>query len=211
MNTTASHKSYWAMQLILLLQDMAALRTNAVLNLLSGVSNLQPEGRYPESGMLFADGKWRAFYHCHEATSVQSDEHGYFHLFTDSGDQQWSHVAGLSISKEGQPLRWFSVNRWVTDSNWLERKDLTGHLKKLPAKNKEDSLTASWLLVMLQLYADDLQALLAERDEQIRHSMQGRSLEEILEDRELYMLSSRAIDLTQIMEQHLLYERAEDA
>lgn len=206
------HESYWSFRLLALLQDMAAQNTNAVLTILADVDHLKTECRYPESGLLFADKRWRAFYHCHEATSMHVNEHGHFHLFTDIGNQAWAHVAGLSIDAEGQPLQWFMVNRWVTDGPWLERAIFPDQLKYVTANDEDEGLVASWLGALLQLYQNTLSDLLMKRDEQVkvnltRHltgHLKQRSMKDTLDDREIYTLATQAIDLQFILEKNLL-------
>ena len=206
------HESYWSLRLLTLLQEMAEQDTNAVLTMLTEVDHLETECRYPDAGLLFADKRWRVFYHCHEMISMHSNEHGHFHLFTDIGDQAWAHVVGLSIDAEGQPLQWFMVNRWVTDGPWLEKAVFTDQLKYV-AVNDDEGLVVSWLGSLLQLYRGTLSDLLIKRDEQIelnltRHLTTGhlkqRSREDTLDDREIYVLATQAIDLQFMLEKHLL-------
>jgi hypothetical protein len=188
---------------------MSAQKTNAVLSLLADVDHLQRQRNYPQSGLLFADDRWRAFYHCHESASGQNTEHGHFHLFTDSGGQAWSHVTCLGIDSEGQPLQWFTVNRWVTDGCWLESGDLFMQLDYITPENIGDNLTANWLAIMLQLYRDNLQVLLQQRDEYIQQHQNGRGRDNTLEDRDLYTLSTHDINLQKMLEKHLLYRRSD--
>lgn len=197
------------MKLLVLLQDMAAQNTNAALTVLSDVDHLLTECRYPETGLLFADKRWRVFYHCHEVTSMHANEHGHFHLFTDISNQTWAHVAGLSIDAEGQPLQWFTVNRWVTDGPWLESEDFVKQLKYITANNEAEGLVESWLGALLQLYRDSLCDLLIKRDEQLKLNLKGRSRVDTLEDREVYSLATQLIDLPAMLEKHLLHNSIE--
>jgi len=210
------HESYWSLRLLTLLQDMAAQNTNAVLSILADVDHLQTECRYPESGLLFAGKRWRAFYHCHEAISLHANEHGHFHLFTDIGNQAWAHVAGLSIDAEGQPLQWFMVNRWVTDGPWLESEDFSDQLKYITANDEDEGLVAGWLGCLLQLYQNTLSDLLIKRDEQVKFNLtshltgqlKSRSREDTLNDREIYTLATQAIDLQLMLEKYLLADHS---
>lgn len=208
-NNSAEHESYWSLRLLALLQEMAVQNTNAVLTVLANVDQLKSECRYPDSGLLFAGKRWRAFYHCHEATSMHSNEHGHFHIFTDIGKQSWAHVAGLSIDAEGQPLQWFAVNRWVTDGPWLESEDFLNQLKYV-AVSDEEGLVASWLGALLQLYRDTLCDLLINRDKQVKLNLKGRSRIETLDDRDIYKLATQSIDLQSMLEKHLLHSHTVD-
>ena len=211
MHNPTEHSAYWSQRLLVTLQEMAAQKTNAVLEVLGNTGHLKTEQPYPESGLRFAGDKWRAFYHCHESTSMHPDEHGHFHIFTAIGNQAWAHVAGLSIDIEGQPLQWFAVNRWVTDGPWLERDRLPAQLGTAPADTGEKGLPERWLVAMLQLYHDSLTGLLTERDEQIQLELKGRSLVETLDDRDIYTLATQSVDLQSMLEKTLLQNPCSDA
>jgi hypothetical protein len=185
-----------------MLQEMAAHKTNAILKLLGDIDHLETERHYPETGLLFSADRWRAFYHCHETTSIHVKEHGHFHIFTVTDNQAWAHVAGLSIDNEGQPLQWFTVNRWVTDGPWLERDEFPGQLKTAAADDGDDGLPGRWLVALLQLYHGTLRDLLIKRDAQIQLKLKGRNKVETLNDREIYTLSTQSIDLQSMLEKH---------
>lgn len=196
---------YWSLKLLNVLQDMAEKNTNAVLMVLAGVEHLEVERRYPENGLWLAHGHWRAYYHCHESSLMHPNEHGHFHLFTDIGKQTWAHVAGLSIDAQGQPLQWFTVNRWVTDGPWLERKSFPEQLKYISADDAEDNPVGRWLEILLRLYHAELLELLADRDQQIaRYTKAGNTFAEVLEDSDIYRLSTGLIDLQSLLENRLL-------
>ena len=190
------------MRLLAILQKMAAHKTNAILKLLGDVDHLETERHYPGTGLLFSADRWRAFYHCHETTSIHPKEHGHFHIFTATGNQAWAHVAGLSIDNEGQPLQWFTVNRWVTAGPWLERDEFPAQLKTAAADDGEDGLVGSWLVALLQLYHGTLSGLLIRRDAQIYLKRKERSKAETLDDRDIYTLSTQSIDLQSMLEKH---------
>lgn len=200
----SEHASYWSLRLFSLLQKMAVQETNAVLQVLAGVEHLELDQHYPESGLLFANKRWRAFYHCHEAASMHPDEHGHFHIFTDIGDQNWAHVAGLSIDIEGQPLQWFMVNRWVTDGIWLKRYDFFRQLAFVATSDVTDGLTANWLVSLLQFYRDDLLDLLEKRNAAIEQHLKKRDREEIFDDRDIYLLASESMNLQKSLERCLV-------
>ena len=211
MHNPTEHSAYWSQRLLVIVQEMAAQKTNAVLEILANTGHLKTEQPYPESGLRFAGDKWRAFYHCHESASMHPDEHGHFHIFTAIGNQAWAHVAGLSIDIEGQPLQWFAVNRWVTDGPWLERDRLPAQLTTAPADSGEEDLPEKWLVAMLQLYHDSLAGLLTERDEQLQLELKGRSLVETLDDRDIYTLATQSVDLQSMLEKNLLQNPCPDA
>jgi len=206
----AEHKFYWCSKLFVLMQDMAAQHTNAVLKVLADVDHFQTERRYPEAGLLFAEKQWRVFYHRHETRPMHADEHGHLHIFTDIGDQDWAHVVGLSIDAEGQPLQWFMTNRWVTDGPWLNHENLLQQFEALEP-GMDDGLVGNWLTVLLQLYSDTLFGLLEKRDARMQKKAEGREMSVMLDDRDVYMLATQSIDLQSMLEKYLLYSHADVA
>lgn len=197
--TATGHATYWAEALFGCLQEMASCRTNAALLALAGVERLERGCRYPESGLMFAGNGWRAFYHCHDASSKAADEHGHFHIFTAVGKQSWAHVAGLSIDIMGQPLEWFAVNRWVTGGPWLASGQLWQRLTTA-IDSETDALAGRWLLALLQLDRSGLAELLTQRDSRVELHAGGGYAAKVLGDRSLYTLATRGIDLQSLLE-----------
>ena len=204
MGEASQHQSYWSQQLYTCLCEMAAQDTNAVLLTLAGTDAVEAGCRYPADGLAFANKCWRAFYHCHEASARPDNEHGHFHIFTDIGGQQWAHVAGLSIDACGQPLHWFTVNRWVTEGPWLDRQQFI-YLLQASTTDEQDSLTGRWLFALMQLYQLELIELFHARDRQIQRYARQKDPAGILEDRAIYTLAEKPIELQTRLEKHLLH------
>ena len=139
---------------------------------------------------------------------MHPDEHGHFHLFTDTGEQTWAHVAGLSIDYQGMPLQWFMVNRWVTDGAWLKRELFYDQLQYIP-DNDDACLTGRWLGIMLQLYHANLFSLLKERDMKLETSMLTASPQDPVDNRDIYMLAEQQIELQHMLEMNLSGNKAE--
>jgi hypothetical protein len=198
-----SVEAYWSQQVFDCVQEMAQWQTNAVLLMLADVDVLAAEQHYPDDGLLFGNNRWRAFYHCHDAENRQTNEHGHFHIFTDTGDSQWAHVAGLSIDRDGQPLHWFAVNRWVTDGPWLTRSDFISVLNN-SAECSGDELAGRWLYAMLQLYTAELDELFVQRDERVQQLANNGGSTQIHEDRTVYTLATKPVALKAQLETHLL-------
>lgn len=198
-----SVEAYWSQQVFDCLQEMAQRQTSAVLLMLADVDVLEVEQRYPEAGLVFGNNRWRAFYHCHDAENRQANEHGHFHIFTDTGDGQWAHVAGLSVDSYGQPLHWFAVNRWVTDGPWLTRRDFIKQLNN-STESAGDELAGRWLHAMLQLYMAELDELLVQRDERAQQLASKSDSAQMHEDRTVYTLATKPVALQAQLETHLL-------
>jgi hypothetical protein len=194
----------WSQQLFACLQEMAMQDTNAVLLTLADADVFESERHYPESGLVFGNGRWRSFYHCHEDGLRHENEHGHFHIFTDVGNRQWAHVAALAIDVSGQPLHWFVVNRWVTDGPWLKLEQFLHQIQSV-TEDSQGSLVERWLHAMLQLYQPDLVELLQQRDVRLAEYAAANNDEPVFDVREIYALGSKSIELQSMLEMHLLH------
>jgi len=184
---------------------MGEQNLNPVLLCLSNNLQIQAQKKYPEGLLQFNETGWRAYYHCHankdDINHLFEEEHGHFHLFVRHTEhpESWSHVVALSMDDMGQPLRWFMVNHWVTGETWLTAPLLSAQLHDIPL-TEQNTLLEQWLLSMLALYKDDINALLVLRD----HSLNIKhSHGDIKQDREYYLLSELAIKLQHKLEQVL--------
>ena len=189
----------WPAWLLRSTQAMAAANQNPVLAVLPDDGSLVVEQKYPSDRLRFCNGDWRGFYHYHQAPGRPEGEHGHFHFFVRTGDtataeSTWSHLAALSMDGFGQPMRWFTVNRWVTDGPWLTAEQLIPLLDRLPDPDDLSTLE-QWLVAMLGLYQESLAELLRVRDRQLSHINAVKDDKNILENRDVYQLSSSPIDL----------------
>lgn len=182
-------------RLVHVIEQMAARQSNPVLEVLGEqVHHLQQEKKYPQPPLAFQQGPWRAFYHCHALPDSKLKEHGHFHIFTRH-QQQWTHVAALSMDAEGQPQAWVAVNRWVTDGPWLPAAQLIQCLQTADFAIANLSLVEDWLLCMLQVFAPEVATLLAARDRALRQINVKTTEPLLLDDRDVYTLSVHGIDL----------------
>lgn len=172
---------------------MGEHHSNPVLELLQDVDVFVQGRKYPQPALTFGDDRWRVYYHSHSPADSDAAEHGHFHLFTRHG-QSWAHLAALSMDREGQPLRWFMTNRWVTGSDWGERGVLLASVDVLVAEDEPDVLRG-WLASLLKLYRDELGDLLEVRDARVAERLRGRNKDEVLDDRSLYELANRPVDV----------------
>lgn len=171
---------------------------------------------YPADDAISPRTKSRYFYHCHPPAERGVGEHGHFHFFLPKsviGDPldcraapidlaikraDVVHVAALSISADGLPLEFFTVNRWVTDE-WLysaasiavvlDRFDLTGA--------DGDPHVNQWLTAIVALARPLITDLLETRDAVL--SAAGW----LGEDRAIEITSRASVDLQSIVDRAL--------
>lgn len=187
-----------AQELLACLQAFGEQHSNPVLDLLGGEGRLVTAQKYPDPALAFGADGWRAYYHFHPAPQAP-EERGHFHVFVraaGSGPRQWGHLAGLGMDGEGQPLRWFAVNGWVTDDAWLPGEQLLQRLDALDPAT-EEALLPAWLSAMLCLHRAELAELLAARDLAFDEVAGGRAEAEVLADRDIYQLAERPVMLAE--------------
>lgn len=186
-------------QLFRCLQHLADAASNPVMEVLRGIDPVEQDRKYPEPGLSFSGIGIRAFYHCHDAVTAPANEHGHFHLFLHRGGDHesltnWAHLAGLSMDLFGQPLRWFTVNRWVSGGPWLDTPQLLELLRQLHRRD-DLALVEEWLVAMLAVFQAELSDLLVRRDQRVSQLITTSNKQAILDDRGYYEFSTCAIDL----------------
>jgi len=173
-------------------------RTNPVLDVLPATEAFRFNQKYPAERLRFGGDQWQAYYHSHSNQYPSPwSEHGHFHLFYRVDDQgesatDWSHVVALSMSAEGQPVRWFTVNNWVCGDRWLQAPAL---IKQLRFSSEGDLPATRWLACMTNFYREQIVGLLFSRDQALNQAKHDRPLSDALIDRNIYYLASQAIDL----------------
>lgn len=180
--------------LIHCISAFASNNSNPVLSILPESGEVEYEHKYPEPILSFSGAGLRAYYHCHSWSSPPAGEHGHFHIFVRMPDENWTHLAGLSMDKQGQPLQWFTVNHWVTGEHWKRPAEIMTTLDTM-LECKDWLLIEQWLWHMVEFYRPMLETLLAKRDVQVDKLMSGREREDLMQDRNVYILSSQDIDL----------------
>lgn len=177
--------------------------TNPVLEILEG-SVPSAEHRYPPEGLAFGQGNWRAFYHSHETPDAAPGEHGHFHIFArfDNSTDEWCHVAGLVIDREGQPIQWFAANHWVVRGAWHDADYMRHHMPHLDLHDEEMGV-GRWLSALIGSYRDDIEEVLQSRDRKLQDLARSRDRADVLSDRNIWKLARSKIDLQNKLEEIL--------
>lgn len=167
---------------------------------LAGAGTFQTMRHYPQRDVVDAGAGTRFYYHAHRAGVP---EHGHFHLFAHGRrPDDFMHLVALSLDQRGQPLRWFTTNRWVTAGRWRPADQVWPALRRYRVRTHGRlAPVAGWLTAMVALFADDLMALLQERDRLLAPSLERREAEAVFEDRSIDVLSECPADLRTRIEQ----------
>jgi hypothetical protein len=195
-----------ALSLYECLLEFGEQKSNPVLQVLGGAQPLSQHKYPPGDHLAFGSAGWRAFYHSHTSPGRHEREHGHFHLFApvaETGERGgWTHVVALSMDAMGQPIRWFAVNRWVTDGRWLATEELLPILATQQFEATQP-LLARWLTAMVKLFSAQIGSLLDARDRQLTRVNEPVSGADTLEQREIYLLAESPINLMAILQKSI--------
>lgn len=170
---------------------------------------------YPKGDRIDHKTGAQYFYHCHRE-NLESTEHGHFHCFLRYKhiparikptpladwdkhiDNPMTHLIAIAMNTLGQPIRLFTVNRWVSSEIWYDAKHaprLINRFKMTLYNNPYWRLLDQWVEGMLHLFAPQIAWLYTQRDAAIQaqrsqhaHPYDNQAIEE---------LSSLPINLTQ--------------
>lgn len=114
----------------------------------------------------------------------------------EEGDP-WSHLVAISMDAAGNPVRFFTTNRWVTGETWYPAADVVAMLDRFVLGAIAPSpLLNRWLTALLGLYRPHLADLMSRRDTAVMEWRRRRRAKvHVFEDRRLEVTSTLAIDL----------------
>lgn len=164
------------------------------------------------------------YYHVHEKDGgIHDDEHGHFHTFirgkgmpddvrptplndydaaTDISEIN-THIIGVGMNEYGIPMRFFTVNRWVTGETWVNGDDIITLLDNFEIDHVEPSWPLNlWLTHLIKLYRPHIEKLIKDRDIAItNHTQNNPGIENVYEDRNLEVTSYIDIDLASYVDE----------
>ncbi|MFA6302866.1 MAG: hypothetical protein WC627_07010 [Legionella sp.] len=162
---------------------------------------------YPKGDRIDHSTGAQYFYHCHRE-NLESTEHGHFHCFMRYKhipksikplplsdwdlfiDNPMTHLVAIAMNIHGQPIRLFTVNRWVTSETWYEAHHAPKLVKRFKMNLTDDpywQVLDKWVEGMMQLFAPQIAWLQQARDVKIheyslQHGIDNPYIDENLED-----------------------------
>lgn len=172
----------------------------------------------PNDGVVDAARAYEISYHLREAGEMPALEHGHFHLFAcvdpasadiDAvGEQRFLdhfcarpdnaatiHLIAMSLNANGLPSRFFTVNRWVTNSRFLDAAATLRLLEQFRAASDQAPVASILLASMVQLFWPQITSLLNKRDEKLFDFVKRGRRSSILDDRRIEVLTEVAVDI----------------
>lgn len=173
---------------------------NLVLASMAGAKQGVYLAHYPEKDVVDRVHHTRFYYHSHRHPS---QEHGHFHIFVN--DQEpggFMHLAALSLSPRGEPVRWFSTNAWVTGERMPSALEMIGKLDSFQIQTHGRlAPIARWLTAMVQLFSPQLIQMLKRRDIVMQRRSTSQTWTALCEDRRLDVLSQCSASLPKRIQQ----------
>ena len=185
---------------------------------------------YPLGDRIDRETGAQYFYHCHRE-NYESAEHGHFHCFLrHSGipksikptpladwdkniDSPMAHLVAISMNCYGQPIRLFTVNRWISYEVWYDAKHILPFLRRYHLTLTDDPywmVLDQWVEGILHLFAPQIAWLHTKRDEAIMHHQRQFPEVNAYEDEALEELSSIDIDLTKQIQWLLTHNKIQE-
>ena len=106
-----------------------------------------------------------------------------------------SHLIAIAVDRQGEPIRLFTTNRWVTGETWYRADDVIRMLDRFVVTEVQPSETLNrWVVAILGLFRPQIAALLRMRDEAVM-ARRRRRRTHVFDDPGLEITSSLDIDL----------------
>ena len=194
---------------------LARTGDNPVSELLRGQDGFTEWTHYPAGDVVDPVTHAVYYYHAHPNSGARG-EHGHFHTFlrasgmppgirpapveglarTDIAGEAMSHLVAIAMDSYGVPCRLFATNRWVTGEVWYSGADVVAMLDRFVIAQARPSWPVNrWIGAMLRLFRPQIEVLVAARDADVAARRESRPDRNVLDDRELEIVSEVAIDV----------------
>jgi hypothetical protein len=169
---------------------------------------------YPKGDRIDYKTGAQYFYHCRRE-NPRTEEHGHFHCFMrykqipkrlkptplpdwDANiDSPMAHIIAIAMNRCGQPIRRFTVNRWISSDIWYDARHVARFAREFRFTRQADPywhVLDLWVEGMLHLFAPQIAWLNTARDTSIACWQQRHPTTNAYEDHRLEELSSMPID-----------------
>mgnify|MGYP001313100428 CR=1 FL=1 len=168
-------------------QCLAEGATTVVGEVLKGQGAFVQWDHYPAGDVYDWNSHSQYYFHAHppdRRANVWGAEHGHFHTFMRAAGMPpgtrpadipgndsvaetdaLSHIVALSMNREGQALRLFTTNRWVTGEQWYAAEDVIALLDRFEIDQSVPSRPVNeWITNLMRLFRPQIEELLRRRD-----------------------------------------------
>ena len=189
--------------------------SNVVWEILRQSDEFVQWDHFPKGDVFDETSHCQYYYHAHDPEEANRlEEHGHFHCFIrqegipahiqpiavpdNQGDpdkpEETCHLIAISMSNTGEPLRLFTVNRWVTKESWYKAEDVIQCLDLFMIDHAYPSWpTNIWLTEMVKLHKEKIAELVRERDRTLIAWQAAHPDRDAYDDETLEILSIKEI------------------
>jgi hypothetical protein len=109
--------------------------------------------------------------------------------------EEVSHLVAIAVEAQGEPIRLFTTNRWVTGETWYPAEDVISMLDRFVVTEVDPSETLNrWLGAVLRLFRPQIAELLRLRDQAVM-AWRRRRRTHVFDDPALEITSSLDISI----------------
>jgi hypothetical protein len=139
---------------------------NVVSRLLRDEGPFYEWDHYPTGDVYDPRHGAQYFYHAHAAALRAPEEHGHFHTFLrGEKTDKLHHLVAIAMDHGGRPIRIFTVNRWVTEDDWVDARAAIRRLDRFILDGSKPSRWVNrWLAALIRLFRPEIEHLLQCRD-----------------------------------------------
>lgn len=170
---------------------------------------------YPKGDRIDHQTGAQYFYHCHRE-DFDRMEHGHFHCFLRYKgiparikptalpdwdkymDNPMTHLVAIAMNCYGQPIRLFTVNRWIASDIIYDARHIAGFVKRFKMTLTDSEywqVLDRWVEGMLRLFSPQIAWLHEQRQQVMQDVMRTNPSENAYEYRDIEEPSQIAIDL----------------
>ena len=186
---------------------------NVVGELLRDTGTFFEWNHYPEGDVFDPRSNAQYYYHAHPKDQ-RPGEHGHFHTFLrprgmppgiepaplpdyeapEGENDALSHLIAVSCDKQGEPIKLFTTNRWVTGEVWYKAEDVIRMLNYFQIDHVRPSWAVNiWITSILILFRPQIRDLVRARDRLVETWAADHKGENVFEDRNLEVTTELAI------------------
>ena len=112
------------------------------------------------------------------------------------GRDEVCHLIAIAIDRNGEPVRLFTTNRWVTGETWYRADDVIRMLDYFRVEGDRPSASLNrWLGALVRLFQPEIAVLLRQRDKTIAEARWRSRHKDVFENAALEITSRIDIDL----------------
>lgn len=188
---------------------------NIVGELLHDVETFYEWNHYPDGDVFDPRSNAQYYYHAHPKDQ-RPGEHGHFHTFLrpkgmppgidpapvpdfeqpEGENDALSHLIAISCDKQGNPIKLFTTNRWVTGEVWYSAADVCRMLNYFVIDHVRPSWAVNlWISNILILFGPQIRTLVTQRDRVVEEWAAAHPEENVYEDRNLEVTTECAISV----------------